>query len=244
MPAQRAAASRRTEGVVVIAGGDPAVRRRLLKTFADHPRRLLALGADSRLESRVAALVPSIVLLDVGASPDAGTFGTIAALSALAKIIVIADTAEDTVVLQALKAGASGVCPRSTPAPLMRKAIQLVEAGEIWIGRPLMVRLIEELASTRSATAAESVNVACLTERESAIATLIGRGAGNKDIAQALAISVKTVKTHLTNIFKKLGVSSRLQLALAMGPAAGSDRSRRDLRPIAAGSTTVRERQG
>ena len=165
----------------------------------------------------MAALVPSVVLFDVGATPDARTFSTITALSALAKTIVIAETDEDALALQALKAGASGFCPRRTPAPLMRKAIQLVEAGEIWVGRPIMVRLIEELASLRNGAPAEPVTRTGLTERESAIAALVARGAGNKDIARALSISVKTVKTHLTNIFRKLGVSSRLQLALAMG---------------------------
>jgi DNA-binding NarL/FixJ family response regulator len=223
MPARCAVSSRASDGGLVIAGGDPAERRRLLKSFrtADQPRRLLAVGAHSRLESQVAALVPSVVLFDLGARPDAKAFSTIAALSALAKTIVIAETNEDAVAIRALKAGASGFCPRDTPARLLRKAIQLVEAGEIWVGRQVMLRLIEELARMRDRGRREPTGGTRLTGREKAIASLVARGAGNKDIAEALAISVKTVKTHLTNIFKKLGVSSRLQLALAIGPPAG-----------------------
>lgn len=204
----------------MIAGGTSAFRRRVLKTFTDAPRsrQVVDIGAAARIESQVAALVPSTVLFDIGANPDAKTFGMIAALSALAKTIVVAERDDDALAVRALKAGASGFCPRSTPAALLRKAVQLVEAGEIWIGRRVMLRLIEELATLHGGARHDGGAAAQLTERERAIATLVSRGAGNKDIAETLAISVKTVKAHLTNIFKKLGVTSRLQLGLAVGP--------------------------
>ena len=66
----------------------------------------------------MAALVPSVVLFDLGTRSDASAFSTIAALSALAKTIVIAETNEDAVAIRALKAGASGFCRRDTPARL------------------------------------------------------------------------------------------------------------------------------
>jgi DNA-binding NarL/FixJ family response regulator len=220
MLAARALSSRPAAGGLVIAGGDPGFRRRLLKSFAaaHQPRKLVDLGSRPGLETEVAALVPSVVVFDVGATPDAGTFHIVSALSALAKTIVVAATDDDALAIQALKAGASGFCPRNTPPTLIRKAIQLVEAGEIWIGRRVMLRLIEELASLGAATRQRSASAGRLTERETTIAGLVARGAGNKEIAQRLSISVKTVKAHLTNVFKKLGVSSRLQLALEMGP--------------------------
>jgi DNA-binding NarL/FixJ family response regulator len=160
----------------------------------------------------------AVVLFDLGAKPDARTFGVISDLSVLAKTIVIADTDDESLAIQALKAGASGFCPRSTPPALIRKAVQLVEAGEIWIGRRVMLRLIEEMASRPGGTRPHRATADMLTRREHTIAGLVVRGAGNKEIAHALSISVKTVKTHLTNMFKKLGLSSRLQLALAMEP--------------------------
>jgi DNA-binding NarL/FixJ family response regulator len=163
-------------------------------------------------------LVPAVVLFDLGAKPDAKTFSVISDLSVHAKTIVIAETDDESLAIQALKAGASGFCPRSTPPALIRKAIQLVEAGEIWIGRRVMLRLIEEMASLQGGTRQDPASGDVLTKRENAIAGLVVRGAGNKEIAHALSISVKTVKTHLTNMFKKVGVSSRLQLALAIGP--------------------------
>jgi DNA-binding NarL/FixJ family response regulator len=192
---------------VVAAGGEPDRRHRLLKGFAAPYQR-----------SQVAALVPAVVLFDLGAKPDAKTFSVISDLSALAKTIVIAETDDESLAIRAVKAGASGFCPRNTPPALMRKAIRIVEAGEIWIGRRVMLRLIEEMASLQGGSRRDSASADMLTKRENAIASLIVRGAGNKEIAHALSISVKTVKTHLTNMFKKLGISSRLQLALAMGP--------------------------
>ncbi len=165
-----------------------------------------------------AALLPSVVLFDLGAKPDAQTFSRISDVSAMAKTIVIAETDDEALAIQALKAGASGFCPRNTPPALIRKAIQLVEAGEIWIGRRVMLRLIEDMASPQGGARQEPARAGTLSKRENAIASLVARGAGNKEIADALSISVKTVKTHLTNMFKKLGVSSRLQLAIAIGP--------------------------
>jgi DNA-binding NarL/FixJ family response regulator len=219
MPVERLGSGRVARGGVLVAGDHPAERRRMLARLRiGGETRPLAVGLDARLAGRVAALGPAVVLYYVGPRPDAKVFDTITALSALAKLVVIADADDDALAVRALKAGARGYCLRGTPARLLRKAIRLVEDGEIWVGRRVMQRLIEELARRADGATPHPDAVARLTERERAITRMIGRGAGNKDIAAAMAISVKTVKTHLTNIFKKLGVSSRLQLALALGP--------------------------
>jgi len=134
---------------------------------------------------------------------------------------VLAGTDDDGVAVQALKAGAAGFCPRDTPTELLRRAVQLVEAGEIWVGRRVMVRLIEELA-LRTAAPPAIANGEQLTPRERELVGLVAGGANNKDVARRMAISVKTVKTHLTSIFKKLGLSTRLELAVAVGRSAPS----------------------
>jgi DNA-binding NarL/FixJ family response regulator len=172
------------------------------------------LPAHAALEGHVGALVPSVVLFDLGPQPDAATFGIVSSLSAVAKTIAVADADDDALAVRALKAGASGFCPRDTPTPLIRKAVQLVEAGEIWVGRRVMLRLIDELAGLHRATEAAAIDDR-LTRQEQAVAGLVARGAANKEIADRLSISIKTVKTHLSSIFRKLGLSSRLQLAVA-----------------------------
>ena len=82
-----------------------------------------------------------------------------------------------------------------------------------------MVRLIEELA-VRTAATPTIAGAEQLTPRERELVSLVAAGASNKEIARRLAISVKTVKTHLTSVFKKLGLSTRLELAVAVGRSA------------------------
>jgi DNA-binding NarL/FixJ family response regulator len=84
-----------------------------------------------------------------------------------------------------------------------------------------MLRLIEELSDLRASERADLAHGDRLTSREREVATLVGQGASNKQIAHRLTISIKTVKAHLTNIFKKLGVTTRLQLALSVGQVPG-----------------------
>jgi DNA-binding NarL/FixJ family response regulator len=209
------------KGSLVIAGADPTFRRRLLQSLSSEPhsRRISDVGARPDLEQHVASLLPSVILFDLGAKPDPRTLGIVSALSALAKTIVLADGEDEALAVEALKAGASGFCSRGTTKGLIWKAVQLVEAGEIWVGRGVMLRLIEELATLRAQDSADRPGEECLTSREREIAALVARGAGNKQIAHRLSISIKTVKAHLTTIFKKLGLSTRLQLGLALGRA-------------------------
>jgi DNA-binding NarL/FixJ family response regulator len=213
--------SRVPSGGVAIAGADAPYCRRLLQNLrtgnGDRPVSTIAAGHD--LPTQLAASVPSVILFDLGPSPDAQGLATVSALSGLAKTIVLAPTDDDSVAVQALKAGAAGFCPRDTPTDLLRRAIQLVEAGEIWVSRHVMVRLIEELSLRTAATPAVAGGEQ-LTPRERDLVGLVAAGASNKDIARRLSISIGTVKTHLTNIFRKLGLSTRLELAVAVGRSA------------------------
>jgi two-component system, NarL family, nitrate/nitrite response regulator NarL len=219
-----AAETSASSGSVVIVGPDPEVRRRLLECLASENsvKPISEVDAQPGLYHHVAALRPSVIMFDVGGKPDTDALGMVSALSAMARIIILADVDDDALAIQALKAGASGFCTRDTATPLLRKAVQLVEAGEIWVGRRVMLRLIEELAAMRVYEAAELADGDRLTSRERELAIMVAAGASNKEIAHRLAISIKTVKAHLTNIFKKLGLSTRLQLALTMGRLPGS----------------------
>jgi DNA-binding NarL/FixJ family response regulator len=206
-------------GTVAIAGVDAGYCRRLLQSLragnGHRPISTITTGDD--LRQQVAASVPSVILFDLGATPDAKGLATVAVLSGLAKTIVLAGIDDDALAVQALKAGAAGFCSRDTSAELLRRAVQLVEAGEIWVSRRVMVRLIEELALRSTVTAVAGGEQ--LTPRESELVGLVAAGASNKEIARRLSISIKTVKTHLTSIFRKLGLSTRLELAVAVGRA-------------------------
>jgi len=152
-------------GRVVVVGADPAFRRRLLESLAaeQHSKRVAEVAARPGLYHDVAAHQPSVVLFDVGAKVDTDALGMVSALSALAKIIVLADLDDDALAIQALKAGASGFCARDTATVLIRKAVQLVEAGEIWVGRRVIGRLIEELATRQASNRRRHTHVRLLS---------------------------------------------------------------------------------
>jgi len=210
-------------GSVAIAGVDASYCRRLLQSLrlGNGSRPISTIAAGDDLPQQIAASVPSVILFDLGPSPDAKGLAIVSALSGLAKTIVLAGADDDAVAVQALKAGAVGFCPRDTPTDLLRRAVQLVEAGEIWVGRRVMVRLIEEL-TLRTAAMPAVAGGEQLTPRERELVSFVAAGANNKDIARRLSISVATVKTHLTSIFRKLGLSTRLELAVAVGRSAAT----------------------
>ena len=123
--------------------------------------------------------------------------------------------------INALKAGVRGYCQRDIDPPLLAKALNVIRKGEIWVGRKVIPHLLEELTKVTELHHKDSPQVQdfrfdCLTGRERQIGRLIGDGSCNKEIAAQLHISERTVKAHLTSIFRKLRISDRVRLALLM----------------------------
>ena len=104
--------------------------------------------------------------------------------------------------------GVVGILPPGTDVRLLKKAIKAVSAGELWIDRKTIKNI---LSSERSQLFGEDIS---FTKMERETITFICKGLRNKEIAQHLDISEQTVKSHLNRIYKKIGVSDRLQLAL------------------------------
>jgi two-component system nitrate/nitrite response regulator NarL len=124
-----------------------------------------------------------------------------------------------------IKAGARGYDDIAIDATHLRKAVQVVSRGEIWIARKHVDALIKELVDSidkparglKSAHYLASPNtLAALSRRQREVASLVGLGQPNKDISNNLHISEKTVKAHLTIIFRKLHIGGRTKLALAV----------------------------
>ena len=135
------------------------------------------------------------------------------------KVILLTAAIDKADIVKALQFGARGVVLKESATSLLLKASRVVTEGGYWVGRESVSGLIDALRNlgTPAAGARPSAPAAVpfgLTQREMQIIGLIVAAAGNKKIAEALGISEKTVKHHLTNIFEKLGVSSRLELAL------------------------------
>ena len=132
-------------------------------------------------------------------------------------IIMISDDGKEDLV-EAIRAGCSGILPKKTSTELLLKSIRKVHAGEIWLDRMSTADVIRRLSKKGSGNVAARQGLreqgAALSTREREIVGLIAQGFKNKDMAERLFISEQTVKNHLHNIFDKLGVSDRLELAL------------------------------
>lgn len=202
---------------IIVASSDAGLRRRIAETARRTAGVALVDRAKDRseLERILHERRSSIVLL---ALPFRGFveldgLRTIRALSPTSRTIVMSEAPADAAAVQALKLGARGYCALTTDPAVLGKAIHLVQRGEIWVGRRVMLQLLEELMELQTATTSQP-NTELLTYRERQISELIAIGVSNKEVADKLSITEKTVKAHLTHIFRKLGLSSRLQLAV------------------------------
>ena len=131
------------------------------------------------------------------------------------RILILSDQPDESVGIKLLKAGVRGIANTYTNERLLTRAIAAIKAGEIWVGRRLMTRLIEATARAQNSTNNRTNPILqMLTDREREIAQHVGQGASNKRIAQDLGITERTVKAHLSSIFDKTEVGDRLQLAL------------------------------
>jgi DNA-binding NarL/FixJ family response regulator len=153
-------------------------------------------------------LRPDVVLMDLLMPVMDGLTAIEALRRDLPDIEVIALTSvlEDASVVGAVKAGAIGYLLKDTHADELCRAIKAAAAGQVQLSPEAAARLVREVRAPESPEA--------LTERETDVLRLLAQGKANKEIAAALSIGEKTVKTHVSNILMKLGVRSRTQAAL------------------------------
>ena len=178
----------------------------------------------NKLESirdEIVKINPLILLLDIELLGLNGTFG-IAALRRICaetKVIILCGDITEQLEWELVKSGMRGCCQRNADAKLIRQVVEEVREGGMWIRRNLTSRLIDELgkASLKIKTYRATLGLLNkMTQREYDIAARVGNGECNKNIAQACGITERTVKAHLTEIFVKLGVTDRLNLALVL----------------------------
>ena len=163
------------------------------------------------------SLKPDILLLDL-AMPTMSGLEALAALTTITsetRVILLTATIEKKEIVEALQLGARGLVLKESATAVLLQAIPVVMSGQYWVGGESLVDLLQALRShSPFKGVAEVPRAFGLTPRELQIVRAVVAAYGNRDIAEALAISEKTVKHHLTHIFDKVGVSSRLELAL------------------------------
>jgi DNA-binding NarL/FixJ family response regulator len=198
---------------------DHAVVRRGLRAFLDGEADLEVVGAaggglqalDLLAELDSARRRPDVVLMDMQMRPIDGIESTrrIRALYEDVEVVALTSFAEEARVHAALDAGASGYVLKGADADEVASAIRAAHRGELQLDPAVARRLVSRL---RGGSGEESMGE--LTSRELEILRLVGAGRANKEIAAVLDISERTVRTHVSNILRKLDLSSRTQAAL------------------------------
>jgi two-component system nitrate/nitrite response regulator NarL len=128
------------------------------------------------------------------------------------RVIILTAAEDDRDVIRAMRLGARGVVLKQSASELLTKSIHKVADGEIWLDNRMTAEVID--AFKKSAEAGQRREKPLLSDREREIVQLVAQGFRNREIGEKLFISEQTVKNHLHNIFDKIGVSDRLELAL------------------------------
>jgi DNA-binding NarL/FixJ family response regulator len=199
----------------VLLADDHAVVRQGLRTFLDlqDDIEVVAEAGDGEAALDAAQRTdPDVILLDL-VMPKLDGVGALKRLrerESRARIIVLTSFGDDDKLFAALRAGAAGYLLKDVEPPELVRAIRAAADGNAPLSPTIVTRVVEEIAQGGGAPA----EVDDLTPRERDVLLLIARGRSNKVIALELGVAEKTVKTHVSHILGKLGLTDRTQAAL------------------------------
>lgn len=129
------------------------------------------------------------------------------------RVVILADEEDESVLVDAVEAGASGFLTKESPLADLIDATRAIHRGETLIPRQMLGPLLRRLIVRRREQDHALRQMSRLTRREREVLALVAGGADNDAIAQALVISPQTARTHIQNVLSKLGVHSRLEAA-------------------------------
>jgi DNA-binding NarL/FixJ family response regulator len=205
---------------VMIVDNRALVREGLIMMIKSSPRFEVAAQTGNLQEALSLAEreQPDVILLDLNRGVTNGVHYLPELLKGAEKARVLVLVTEQDVELQreAMLRGAMGVVQKEKNSEILFKAIEKVHAGEVWYDRSKMGSMFAEILHNRNGHKAdpETEKISSLSQRERDVVTLISQGMKNRAIGEKLFISETTVRHHLTAIFEKLGVSSRLELII------------------------------
>lgn len=203
---------------IVIADDHPILRDGLMKLLDSEPdMRVLGAAGDADEAVRlVRDLSPDVLLLDLAMPKRSGldVLRELAPGQDDVRVVILAASIDDAQMIEALELGARGVMLKESATDLLFKCIRTVVAGQYWVGREAVSELVQGLRRARERRKERAASRFGLTDRQIDIVKAVVAGQNNREIAETLDISEDTVKQHLTSIFDKCGVSSRVELAL------------------------------
>lgn len=203
---------------ILIADDHPIFRdglRRLLESEGEF--RVIGEACDGVEAVQLARqLLPEVLLLDLAMPRRTGleALRDLVSQARPVRVILLTAAAEKEQIVQALQLGARGVVLKDSATQILLKSIHSVMNGQYWVGRESVSNLVQYLRTLMAPPVNYTQNRYRLTPRELEIVSAVVAGYANKEIAQHFKISEDTVKHHLSNIFDKIGVSTRLELAL------------------------------
>jgi DNA-binding NarL/FixJ family response regulator len=169
---------------------------------------------------------PDVVLMDIRMPRMDGLEATsrLARLANRPAVIVLTTFDADEYVVRALRDGATGFLLKDTPPAMIVDAVQRVAEGEPMLSPSVTAQLIRQISDAATTSAAERTRVARarlaqLSDREQEVATAVGEGKANAEIAADLYMSVATVKAHVSHILTKLDAANRVQIAICVHDA-------------------------
>ncbi|SCL29860.1 DNA-binding response regulator, NarL/FixJ family, contains REC and HTH domains [Micromonospora pallida] len=204
---------------VLVVDDQPLIRHSLRLIIDSAPDLVVAGEADTgeAAVARAGQLRPDVVLMDIRMPGGDGIDATrrITADPALTstRIVVLSMFELDEYVHAALRAGASGFLLKDAEPGQLIDAIRRTHSGESLFAPSILTRLVKHYLDQSAPRTARTQSV--LTDRETEVLTLVGRGLSNQEIAQALSISMGTVKTHIGSLLSKLHARDRAQLVIA-----------------------------
>jgi DNA-binding NarL/FixJ family response regulator len=208
------------KSIRILIADDHAIFREGLRRLLESEAGLKVIGEAVNGEEAVALVrrhKPDVLLLDLAMPHKSGleTLRHFPEAPQPTRVILLTALIEREQIVEALQLGARGVVLKESAVDVLISSINHVIEGKYWVGGHSVSDLVEALGDLRAVAPVPNEKPTFgLTQRELQIIRYIVAGAGNRDIAGELGISEQTVKNHLSAIFDKVGVFSRLELAL------------------------------
>lgn len=202
---------------IIIADDHPVVRIGVRNILAASPEfEVVHESSDGEATVRaVRALHPDLLLLDISMPKMSGieVLRALRSVPSKTRTLILAATVDRRQTVEALQLGARGILLKDVVAERLASACRAVMDGRYWLGDQTVTDIVQAMADPDGLHLPDPGGAA-LTPRQLQIVRAVVEGRANKDIAEKLGISEETVKRHLTIIFDKTGMSSRLELAM------------------------------